>query len=237
MRTARKFLFETSFDDESEPDPVADEPEAVEAPAITAEDLVAARSEGYALGHAAGAEEERSATSRMHAMAAERLACRVAEIDGALQEVAESAPREAIALALSVVRRILPDYVRREGVREIEAILRECLRELIDEPRLVLRVGEASFDAVNEILTPVTTRAGFAGRVVMLADEALTESDCLVEWADGGAERSVARTWREIDETVKRILAMPQGAASDQTTAATDGVSPAAGSVHERSGE
>ncbi len=237
MRTAQKFLFDTSFDDESEADPAPTEPEAVEEPTITAEDLVAARSEGFALGHAAGVEEERSATSRMHAIAAEKLAAHVAGFDGALQEVTETAPREAIAIALSVLRRILPDYVRREGVQEIEAILRECLRELIDEPRLVLRVGEAAFDAVNEILTPVTTRAGFAGRVVLLADETLAESDCLVEWADGGVERSVARTWREIDETVKRILAMPQGAASDRATAARDDLEPGAGGVNEQSGE
>lgn len=219
MRAAQKFLFDTSFDDDEEDEvelPPA-EPEVAEEPAITPEDLAAARSEGYAAGYSAGTEEERGATSRMHALAAEQLTSRLSEVDAGLQALSETAPRQAVAMALAVVRRILPDYVRREGTREIEALLKGCLRDLIDEPRLVLRVGESSFDAVNEILTPLTTRAGFGGRVVMLADEDLGGSDCLIEWADGGAQRNLSRTWREIDETVTRILSVP--AAPEQDTA------------------
>lgn len=226
MRAARKFLFDTSFDDEEdEAEQPPAEPEIVEEPAITPEDLAAARSEGYAAGHSAGTDEERAATSRMHALAAEQIASRLAEVDAGLQELSETAPRQAVAMALAVVRRILPDYVKREGTREIEALLRGCLRDLIDEPRLVLRVGEGAFDAVNEILTPLTTRAGFSGRVVLLADEDLGGSDCLIEWADGGAQRNLNRTWREIDETVTRILSTPT--ASERTTDATGDPSPA----------
>jgi hypothetical protein len=49
-------------------------------------------------------------------------------------------------------------------------------------------------------------KAGYSGEVVLLADNQMGLSDCLVEWADGGAERNVERLWSEVEEVLHRTL-------------------------------
>jgi len=48
-----------------------------------------------------------------------------------------------------------------------------------------------------------------------MPDPALPVTDTRIEWADCGAERNVADTWKEIEDAIERFLAMkPGGGAS-----------------------
>ncbi len=215
MAAMRKFMFDTSFDTEPEPDdalaPAPDE--CIEAarsepppPAISEADLEAARAEGFAAGLVEG---EQSVVARMQVETAATLARIADQVGAAAEEMATIGPRaeeRATAIGLAVARKLMPQLVRREGLAEVEAMLRDCLKDMFDEPRIVLRVGDALLDAVTERLTPIVSRSGFAGRVIVIAEEGMATGDCRIEWADGGAERSAARIWREIDAAVARCL-------------------------------
>ena len=220
MSQIRKFLFETSFDadpdPEPEPEPVVEEP-APEPPAPTFSEaeLEAARSEGFATGHAQGEASERARAERMSAEALERISEALSRAEAELAAIRPAAEQRGLEVGIAVARKLLPDLMRREGAAEVEALLRECLRDLFDEPRLVLRVPDALLDRITQRVTSITSRSGFSGRLILVADEGMADADCRVEWADGGVERSSARLWREIEGAVARCFApMPSDLSS-----------------------
>ena len=63
----------------------------------------------------------------------------------------------------------------------------------------------ARLDALQERLTQLSASSGFEGRVVLIGDDAMGESDCRVEWADGGVEREAGRIWRAVEEALDTI--------------------------------
>ena len=81
-----------------------------------------------------------------------------------------------------------------------------------DEPRIVVRVADDLLDALRDRLSQVARAAGFQGKIVLLSDDTLQDSAVRLEWADGGAERDPAQTWREIDDILGRVLGPTQKA-------------------------
>ena len=49
-------------------------------------------------------------------------------------------------------------------------MLAAVITELIDEPRMVIRVADDDLDTLSEKIDTITTRRGFAGKVVLLAE-------------------------------------------------------------------
>ena len=60
---------------------------------------------------------------------------------------------------------------------------------------------------IRERISDIAASAGFEGHLVMLPDEAMTDSDCRVEWADGGAALELSRTEALIERAVRNYLA------------------------------
>ena len=51
-------------------------------------------------------------------------------------------------------------------------MLGDVIAEMVHEPRLVVRVHESQFDAVNARIHDITAQKAYAGKVVVLADAA-----------------------------------------------------------------
>jgi flagellar assembly protein FliH len=233
MATTRRFLFDTSFDDGSrpfermrfEPPPPPPEPEPEPEPPPPPEptfgkaDLLQAHEDGYADGFAAGkAAAEASAAARAAAAAA-ALEGHLAALLAGLADEAAARRERAVEVGLAVARKLLPAAARDRALGEVEAMVAAAAAEMIDEPRLVIRVAEAMAEDLAERLDALTSARGFSGRVVLLAEPALEFGDCRIEWAEGGVERSTGRLWQEIDRLAARRAAetgSPRPAAPDQ---------------------
>lgn len=154
--------------------------------------------------------------------AATLTAAALANIDASLPAALESVHRareEAIAAAVTamgaIARKLLPAMAEARAIDEIEALARDCLARLAEEPRIVVKTAPDMADAVRAKLETLGVQYGFAGRLVVMPDPALPVTDTRIEWADGGAERNVADTWKEIEDAIERFLAMkPGGGAS-----------------------
>src|SRR5690606_21142034 len=198
----------TSFDEpDAEPAAAVEPPPEPPCapPPITEAELEAVRAESFAAGHRAGVEEERAASERRRVEALERIAAALAASEEIVATGSAAAERRAVDTALAVARAVAPELLRRNGVAEVEATLRDCLRDLIDEPRLVVRVAAEVLDTIKERLPALTGRTGFSGRVILLAEEGMPPGDCRIEWADGGVERNTARLMHEIDMIAARF--------------------------------
>lgn len=187
MSKHAKYLFETTFDDDgSAPNP------EVEA--------------AFARGHEAGLEAARTQSEQRVAEAAVQIVERLSALENVRTELGVRMSRQAITVAADLVRRMMPALVERGGIAEIEAVLEDALRRMLDEPRVVFRVPDAMLEIIQPRIAEMSGKAGYSGDVVLLADDQMGLSDCLVEWADGGAERNVERLWSEVEEVLSRTL-------------------------------
>jgi flagellar assembly protein FliH len=205
---ARKFLFDLSFDapaTKEEPAPAV--PEAAPEPTFTAAELEAARAAGFVEGRSAGLAEASARDSGRAAAALERIAAGVGTLLEHRIEAVQAIETEAVELVLNLARKVLPEVSKRLAFEELGGLVRGCLEDAIEEPRLVVRVPDALFDAAKESLGAMASAAGYAGKLVILADPALGPDDARIEWADGGAQRDMARFWAEIDAAAQRAVA------------------------------
>lgn len=209
MAVAQKFLFDLSFDapaPAAAPRAPAAPPPPPPEPTFTREELLAAEAKAREEGHAAGTAEAVSAHEERVAGTLKALADGVASLLSAKDAMQREGERQAVELTRSILGKLFPAFARCNGLGEITALVASCLRECVDEPRLVLRVGDGLFERAQQRLAPMVSASGYPGKLVILADEALAGSDCRVEWADGGVERDLARTWRDIEAAMIRTI-------------------------------
>jgi flagellar assembly protein FliH len=220
MATIRKFLFDTDFDPDrprsEEPAGVAPPVEPAPAsPVIGEAELAAAREAAFAAGREAGLAEGRETAEAQAAVALHGIAERLAELFRRQEEANAATARDAVAVALAAARKLFPDLNRRNALGEVERLVETTLDKLMDEPRVVIRVGATLRDPLEARIGPLIAGTAYAGKVTILADDSLPLGDCRLEWADGGAERSVERLMREIDEVIERNFAEADAAMRD----------------------
>jgi flagellar assembly protein FliH len=261
--TARKFLFETSFDPEDirrareealaeaeraraeaeaqaraeadaalaaarpEPEPEPEPPP----PTFSEEELAAARAAAYAEGEQAGHAAAMASIEQHLALAMGEVPRQLADLVDDQRRSDEALAEQTVRIAVTLARKLMPELARRRGLEEIEALLRSCLTDMLDEPRIVVRVSDGLIDAVRDRLQPIADELGYGGALVLLVDPALGPADCRVEWADGGCERIADKLWQDIDAAVARFFDYPVAQAGH---AAADAEPPPAGAAASR---
>lgn len=183
-----KFLFERSFDEGpgAKTDPHIDE--------------------AFARGREEGLQAARLESEQLLASETAKLLERMAGLEAMRAELGANMSRQAVKIATGLVRKMMPSLSARGGFDEVEAFLVDMLGRALEEPRVVFRVPDAMLDAMQARIGALTKKAAYAGKIVLIADDRLGSSDCLVEWADGGAERDLDRLWSEADAMLARTL-------------------------------
>jgi flagellar assembly protein FliH len=206
MTQPHKFLFDRSFDLQDAPRPVPRPVAPPPEPTFSEAELEAARTTAFAAGRTQALGEAAQSIETRAAAALETLASTISEALRSRQHAAAEAQSRALETVRAIMRKAVPALCRTAPLLELETLVSECVREAFDEPRIVLRVADGVFDAMQQRLAAITGAAGFAGKVVLLADDSLDVADARVEWAEGGAERDTKRLLRDIDGALARAL-------------------------------
>ena len=210
MNAPHKFLFDQSFDhpeaQQQRPGVPRKPPPPPPEPTFSKAELEAARAAGLAEGRDTAFAEAARSTEALAADALSTVALGLKEMLAARQVYADEAHRLALETLRNVLQKAVPALSRKAPLVELEAVVADCLREAFDEPRIVLRVTDGIFEAMQQRLSALTAATGFAGKLVLLADETLGPGDARVEWAEGGAERDTRRLMRDIDGALARAL-------------------------------
>ena len=171
----------------------------------------AAFEEGRQMGYEAGREETLAADEHLAAQAIAVLQETLPQALEAAEHARAQADAGAVTAMGAIARKLLPTLAATHGVDEIEALARESIERLIEQPRFVVKVNPAPQKILQARIEAMAEALGFAGRIVVLPDPALPETDARIEWANGGVERNVADIWKEIEDAIERYLAMQPG--------------------------
>lgn len=199
----RKYLFDLTFD--AGQNKKSDEREKPK-PTFTQEQLDAEKQASYEAGMQAGQksmmEDQQQYMNALLSQIEQRLSHVVEENLGEWQR--QLAQLQEIALVIT--RKIMPSYVEKHGLGEIESVVAKVLSEVSREPRLVFRVNEQLFDEISAKINAIASQQAYAGKVVILGDPEIGTSDCRIEWADGGIERNTQLLW----ESIERVMSEAQ---------------------------
>ena len=211
MTSVKKYLFETSFEDpEKDLADLDDSPEQLDpmlVPRYSQREFDESREATIAEGHRAGMNDALQQIENRAADSLQRIGQALLLLGDAQATANQEICRQSIEVALAVTRKMIPGFAREGALAEVESVVKASLDQVLDEPRIVVRVDEELIGPLSERMNALTTANGFAGQAVLIGDPALDESDCRVEWADGGIERDTDRLWREIDTAIERGLA------------------------------
>ena len=212
----KKFLFETSFGQAQ----VEQRKTAVEAPPEPTyfdQDLAQARADGMTAGKETGRKEALESVENAAAKALEAIGQHLPTLEESMAAMQERQVRAALDVSAAMVRKFFPRMAQDQGLQEIEAVVRDAMTRLRDEPRIVVRVCDALLDTVKKRVVTLANDTGFEGKIVFLAEESMGSGDVRIEWADGGAERDTARIWQDIDEAIRHMTSTPLGSRDTAT--------------------
>jgi flagellar assembly protein FliH len=165
-----------------------------------------ARRIAFTEGHDAGVAEAAEVTERRQAEALSALASGFVQVQADQQAGIEAVRNDAMQLALSIVKKMLPTMTQRYGVDEIGGVIHECLMQIDDAQRLTVRAHPDLLDGVRAEAARVAEDAEFEGKIIYTADPKLALGDCRVEWGNGGGDRDHGQLWSEIEIIVTRAI-------------------------------
>ena len=234
MTSPVKFTFDTNFDGGAKTD---FEEEVSRLKQLVDDTRDKAMQDGLAQGRAEMLESiEQQAIGAMGAIQHSCLAL----LEKSLQLEAAT-KRDAVQLATLISGRLAPALLNARPEGEIEELIMECFTQNHDEKRLVIRIADCLTEQLEPRIKAMQKANDFPGEVVVISDPHLPQSDCHIEWQDGGVERDGRKLMGDIEETVNRYIEHiynPDKVADADTTHDTAAVDSAdnAGSAEQNNG-
>ncbi len=207
MRGANKFLFSTAFDVplDRQAAPARDRPQ------FSQDDLDAARADAHNEGVAAGRAEVEAALEASVAASMQTMAVHMESLILQQADALRRLDGDFVQLASLVGHKLAPTLIAEQPVAEIEALVRDCISDMREAPRLIVHAAEALIEQLGPCLDQLKAGVHFAGEVLLVADPAMAVGDCRVEWADGSAVRDFGEISSQIDQALERFMALRGG--------------------------
>lgn len=199
----KKFLFDTN--DFGENKPSADDP------VYTEEQLLLAKKQAQEQGKAEGVKDTRLNQEELTLRCLEKTITLLEKLILAEDRREIAQMMDTVRLTARVTHKLLPQFADRFSLDEIERVIVEAIEARRDEPRIAITVPTAHLETLKGHIDGLAIEKGYAGKLILLADDALSPSDVRVEWADGGAERLYERLYAQVEgEFAKAIAGMQE---------------------------
>jgi flagellar assembly protein FliH len=203
----KKFLFDQhDFDRERE---------EAKKPVFTEEQLILAKMQAQAAGKAEGVKETRQSQDEQVMKALQHIAASCDKLIAAEDRREVEQMVSAVKLSMQVAHKLLPQFAQRFSLEEIERVILQSLETRREEPRIAVIVPTVHLDTLKTRVDALALDKGYAGKIILLADDHLAPTDVRVEWADGGAERLYERLFSQVEAEFAKAIAGMQATLKD----------------------
>ncbi len=177
--SATKFRFETSFDNGLTAASTA-------AGLAHQQALADAQVEGEAIGFAQGHAQAHAEIAAQTQLLLSRLCTEMQVLFDALDKVKRQLVADGAIVTTAAGNAMGGRLMKHLPEARIAAFVEELMSDVIDTPRLVLRVPPALLDSTRAAVESISQAQGYAGRLIFLAEDSYGSSDVTIEWAHGG---------------------------------------------------
>jgi flagellar assembly protein FliH len=116
----------------------------------------------------------------------------------------ETIRAEAAGLAFSAAKTLARAALAAAPEAEIAEALHVALHQAIGEQRVVVKTAPTVAKAIQELAEAIAHREGYEGRMQFVADGALSDADCRIEWRGGGIERAQSVIEKALEDLIMR---------------------------------
>ncbi|KJE36298.1 hypothetical protein UF64_05465 [Thalassospira sp. HJ] len=194
------------------PPPVYTEEEGAQ---MVAEAEKRGHEQGYAEGHKQGFDDAHqqimASLEKAVGDVESEIAEKLSQIDEQQKRANAKINEDAIHVALGIIRKLAPAWSKQYQLTEIEDIVRQCLANLFEAPKVMIKVHPDLEKDVGAAAERIAVSRGFSGKVVVVGEPDVAMGDCQVSWGDGTAVRDSARVWSEINTIIDNALALHAG--------------------------
>ena len=170
------------------------------------EDLNAAREESFKLGVQEATEKIRAERAERDLQVTEHL---TSQLNALLQREEQRENGKVVdtaRLTLSIVKKLMPQFVKKYSEEEIVALVKQACQDRSDEPRLVVTVHDTVLESLRGKIDDIARNSGYQGQVIMIADDNISPHDCRIEWADGGLEKDFDKIFQAVEQAFHNAL-------------------------------
>jgi len=168
--------------------------------------------QGFAEGHKQGFDEAHqqimASLEKAVGDVESEIAEKLAQIDEQQKRANAKINEDAIHVAVGIIRKLAPAWSKQYQMTEIEDIVRQCLANLFEAPKVMIKVNPELETEVGAAAQRIADSRGFSGKVVVVGEPDVALGDCQVSWGDGTAVRDSARIWSEINAIIDNALTL-----------------------------
>ena len=197
MTDAKKFLFDANNFDRTKPEVVV----------YSEEQVAQIKAQTLALGKSEGVNDTRQKQEELIGQLLQKTLAQAEKLVKNEDRREIEKCTDAVKLAMQVVHKLLPGFAERYAVSEIERVITQSIEARRDEPRIAVIVPTMHLESLTARIDALALDKSYAGKIILIADDALPPTDCRVEWADGGAERLYERLLSQIDTEFTKAIA------------------------------
>jgi flagellar assembly protein FliH len=185
-------------------------------PSFSEAEMEAARKAAYEEGFMAGkAEGKREADAQM--MQLQQEANQVSQmITQRLDNLAQQhrtylieKQAELGRLVLACAQKIAVEALRKDPLADIQAMVDDCLAQLMEQPMAVIQVHPKLQPQLAGI---------YANRAKVMGNPEIKPLDCVIQWQYGEATREIDEIWNQIEETIERYFTISAQQMTQEST-------------------
>lgn len=172
-------------------------------PHFSAEDLAAARQQGFDAGRQSGRDDARQLHQQKVAEVCERIAHFIEQDTDSSLQLTERSIEAVTQLLLGTIAALLPSVCNRHAAAEIATTVRNLVGGLSHETVISVSVAPSLQDALRTALMSLPPHT--ARRIVIVGVETMAEGDAGLEWAQGRASHSSQRARQAATEILTQL--------------------------------
>ena len=220
------------------PDEVIEEAVIIPAaPTFSEEDLaiatLTAKQEGYADGFEAGlarAAEQADAQRVAIDTVIIEMGKQLQSLGQHYQQLLTRESESLTQLVLMIARKVAGEALEANSAQTILSLVTQCLPVILSKPRLNVELHPVSFERAIGPIELLLQTSGYEGEIQFRTNPALGAHDAVLEWGAGGANRTTATLWHEIETLLGTmpVTLAPLAIPGDTTPQITPPETPAA---------
>ena len=128
-------------------------------------------------------------------------------------------------LALTIAKKIAGNAIKEDPIAEIEALVKECVTSLIEEPTVAIYAHPDITQLLKQRLeTMLEKMPSLSIELSVEGDAEIAAGDCRIEWTNGSAERNTDKLWEDVALIVNQRYEKSSGSDNlpEAATATTD---------------
>lgn len=175
----------------------------IDAVQFSADDLAAARQEGYAAGRDAGMADAKGRHDKAIAAACDAIAAGIERDAAARADQIEQSVAAIARLLMDTLAAMLPATCARSQAREVADVVRTLVGDMTGEAVMRVSVAASLLDDLRSAL--ISLPPPLLRRVVLFPTDDVAEGDALLTWDQGTASFSAARGRRAVMEVLVQL--------------------------------